>query len=51
MRANVARALGRIDDAIDDYQKALELKPSEDTRREAEAGIRKLTRTVNPWDE
>jgi hypothetical protein len=36
------RTLGRHDDAIADYRKALGLNPDERTRREAEAGLSEL---------
>jgi predicted TPR repeat methyltransferase len=39
------KALGRRDDAINDYRKALELKPSDEARRAAELGLRDLGRS------
>jgi Tfp pilus assembly protein PilF len=46
VRANVMTALGRRDDARKDYRKALDLTPSEDVRRRAEAGLRELGAAV-----
>jgi predicted RNA polymerase sigma factor len=42
VRANVMRTLGRTDDALADYRRALELNPDERTRRAAEAGLSEL---------
>ena len=36
------RTLGRTDDAVADYRRALELNPDERTRRAAEAGLSEL---------
>jgi Tfp pilus assembly protein PilF len=48
VRANMMKEIGRRDDAIKDYRRALELKPSQETRKEAEAGLAGLGAAANP---
>lgn len=43
IRADVLRSLGRRDEAIGDYNKALRLRPDDETRAAVESALAELT--------